>query len=91
MSNKRRHIVMEEQDVVTVLAAIDAHQTIFSNVSKNVGNCGWANDPTKWFITFYASDRRWGKIAADLSNIGEITVKVSPRGATELYFKRNES
>ena len=91
MINKRRHIVVEEKDVTTVLTAINTHQTFLNNTNKNVGNCGWADEPEKWFITFYASDRKWGKIAADLSSIGEITVKVSPRGATDLYFMRKES
>lgn len=86
---KRRYLIMDELDVLTVLTAINNHHTFFSNRFKLVGNCGWENEPSKWFVGFDASDKRWSKIAAELSNIGKITVKVNPGGATDLYFTKD--
>ena len=84
-----RKIIVEDTDVTTVLAAINRHQGFFSNANKRVGECGWADEPTKWYIHFYASSREWGKIAKDLSELGEIRVKVAPGGTTDLYYTRN--
>lgn len=83
---KSRKLFVEESDVTTVLEVINRYQGYFSNNYKLVGSCGWADEPTKWFIGFSTTDKKWGHIAADLSGIGEITVKVTPGGATELYF-----
>ena len=88
-NQKRRYLIAEEKDVTTVLTAIDNHLGFLSNNSKVVGNCGWAEEPTKWYIHFYASEREWGKIARNLSETGKINVHVAPSGTTDLYFKRN--
>ena len=88
-NNKRRYLIVEEADVTTVLSVIDRHQSLFGNNDKLTGNCGWKNEPTKWYVRFYASDKQWGKIAGELSSLGNITVKVTPSGATDLYFMRN--
>lgn len=84
-----RKLIVEEADVTTVLAAINRHQGFFSNINKRVGNCGWADEATKWYVHFYASSREWGQIAKDLSEFGIIRVNVTPGGATELYYARN--
>ena len=89
-NQKRRKLIVDEADVTTVLTTINRHQGFFSNNNKTTGNCGWKNDPSKWYVHFYASDRQWGKIAGELSALGEIRVNVTPGGATELYYKRNE-
>lgn len=88
-NNKRHYLIVEEADVTTVLTAINRHQGFFSNNDKLTANCGWKNEPTKWYVRFYASDKQWGKIAMELSMLGKIYVNVSPGGTTELYFMRN--
>lgn len=85
---KTHRLYVEEIDVTTVLGIINRHQSMFGNNHKLVGDCGWSDDPTKWFITFYTSDKKWGRIAADMSEIGQLNVKVTPGGTTELYFTR---
>lgn len=85
---RRRNLVVEENEVTTVLSVINRHQGFFSNDSKIVKNCGWAKDPSKWVIQFYATEREWGLMTTDLSKLGEITVKVKPGGTTDLYFTR---
>lgn len=90
-NNKRHYLIVEETDVTTVLTVINRHQSFFGNNDKLTGNCGWKNDPTKWYVRFYASDKQWGKIAGELSKLGNITVNVTPSGATALHYKRNES
>jgi len=89
MYQKRRALVMEENDVTLVLAVINRHQGFFSNKYKIVENCGWTKDPTKWDVRFYASEKEWGHMAGDLSKLGDITVKVKPSGTTDLYFVKN--
>lgn len=88
-NQKRRYLIVDEKDVTTVLTVINRHQGFFSNNDKLAENCGWANEPTKWYVRFYASDREWGRIAGELSKLGKIYVNVTPGGATDLYFARN--
>lgn len=83
---KRRYLIVEEKDVTTVLTTINRHQGFFSNNNKLVGNCGWAKEPSKWYVRFYASDKEWSLIAGDLAKLGAIAVKVTPGGTTDLCF-----
>lgn len=89
LNNKRRYIIVEEADVTTVLTAINRHRGFFSSTDNITGNCGWKDEPTKWYVRFSASNKQWGKIAGELSKLGNIIVNVTPRGATDLYFTRN--
>lgn len=88
---KRRALIVEETDVTLVLAAINNHQGFFSNDNKIVKNCGWDVDPTKWVVEFYASNREWSLMAEEMSESGDITVKVKPSGTAELYFTKKGS
>lgn len=89
---KRRNLIVEESDVTKLIEIINKHQGFFSNNNKVIGNCGWADEPTKWYLDFYASSKEWGLIAGELSEIGDITVKTSPnKRMTHLYFTRKES
>lgn len=88
-NQRKQYLIVEEQDVTTVLSVINRHQGLFSNNSKNTGNCGWKDEPTKWYVRFYASDRQWGRIAGELSKIGKIYVNVTPGGTTELYYMKD--
>lgn len=90
-NQKRRYLIIEEADVTAVLAAINRSQGFFSKSDMSTGNCGWKEEPTKWYVRFYASDKQWGKIARELCTLGGINVHVTPSGATELYFKRELS
>lgn len=85
---KRRNLVVEETDVTAVLTVINRHQGFFSNDNKIVKSCGWAKDPSKWVIQFYATEREWSLMTTDLSKLGEITIKVKPSGTADLYFTR---
>lgn len=83
-----RKLIVEESDVTTVLATINRHQGFFSDVNKRVGECGWADEPTKWYVQFYASTKEWRRITKDLSELGEIIMKLAPGGATDMYYVR---
>lgn len=88
MFGQKRCLIMEECDVTTILKVINHYQGFFTKSSKCVGSCERAEDPSKWYIYFYASDKVWGQIAGDLVKFGHIVVKVNPAGTAELYFKR---
>lgn len=88
--DKRRCIIVEEADVTTVLTAITRNRGFLgSSNNATTGNCGWKNEPTKWYVRFNATRKQWGKIAGDLKKLGNFTVTVSSGGTTELYYKRN--
>ena len=85
-----REFIVEEKDVTTVLTAINQH-TKFQQVS--VGNCGWGDgEESKWYVIFDASNKQYGSIVADLSELGDFRLNVRPsKKQTDVYFERNES
>lgn len=88
-NQKRRIIVVEEKDLTTVLAVLNNHRGFFDSKEKTIENCGWADEPTKWFIKFDASNKHWGRIADELKQFGKFYVNVTRRGTTDLCFERN--
>lgn len=85
---KSRHLIMDEKDVTTVISAINkGHQYQFMS-----GNCGWALEPTKWFIIFKANDKQYGEVLKNLKKTGEFHIEVSPNSRqVDLYFERRET
>lgn len=61
---KRCHLVLEEQDVINTLKMINKHHRIVPDMA--VGNCGWADDPNKWFIHFTTTRAKWNVIRNEL-------------------------
>lgn len=51
---KRRHIVMNKEDVMNTLEFINS----IGLYDVGIGNCCW-DDERKWFIDFDASDMKW--------------------------------
>lgn len=69
---KRHHLIVEEKDVMSLLKVFDnvnRSSRLVHTMNMEIGNCGWANEPTKWFIRFDTTDRKWKKILAELSHI----------------------
>jgi hypothetical protein len=82
----RREFIMNEKDVTTALSVINAHTSF--NI-KHVGNCGWANQPTTWFVVFDATNNEYKRIVKELINVyGKISVTARPGGKQDLYFER---
>lgn len=87
MFNKEREFIVEESDVTTVLNIINEYRSLGRNMS--VGNCEWEDEKSKWFISFFATDRKYGKIITELLAIGELKTKVRPNEKyIDLYFER---
>ncbi len=84
--NDSREFILEEKDVTTVLEVINSNYKTAPRLS--VGNCGWADDPTKWFIIFNANDKIYGKVVKSLKEIGELKLDVRPGGQVDVCFER---
>ena len=72
---RRRYLVMEETDVLGILMTVNSQFKLYINQQLAVGNCGWAKEPTKWFIHFDASDRQWGSIVTELNERFNLSIK----------------
>lgn len=69
---RRRRLIVEEKDMMSVLRALDTvsrSSKLPYAMSMEVGNCGWADEPTKWFVEFDATDRRWKNVIAELKHV----------------------
>ena len=58
---KRRHIIVNEIDIVKVIKALDTKR--IHNIE--IGNCGW-DDAHKWFIYFKVNNNKWHKLVQEL-------------------------
>lgn len=83
-TNKRRTFIVEEKDVTTVLGVINRKRRQFDCC---VGNCGWNNEDSEWFIMFHDTDKMYGSIVKELQKIGELTVDVRPGEKVVLVFR----
>lgn len=66
---KRYYLVLDRNDVLTAIEVINKFESWYVGQNLAVGNCGWANEPYKWFIHFTAPVSKWRKM------IGEFTHK----------------
>lgn len=87
MVSKTREFIVEEKDVTMVLDVINKHRKTFN---LYVGNCGWADTPNKWFISFDAKDKNYGKIINELNEMGTFKLDVRPKGQVDLWFTRKD-
>jgi hypothetical protein len=84
-TKKPHEFIIEEKDVTTVLAVINNHRKSFET---ELGNCGWAEEPSKWFIMVYLRDKDYGKVIEELNKIGTFKLDVRPKGQVDLCFER---
>lgn len=83
---KMREFIVDEKDVTAVITVINKHRRY---ADMSVGNCGWAEEPEKWFIIFHEYDKVYGQIVDELNKIGTFRLNVSPSFTeVELYFER---
>ena len=64
---KTRQFIVDEEDVMFVLKAVSNCQDWFDG---STGNCGWADEPNKWFVTFRATDKQYVNIIKKLREFG---------------------
>ena len=64
---KTRQFIVDEGDVMIVLKAVSNCQDWFDG---RTGNCGWADEPNKWFVTFRATDKQYVNIIKKLREFG---------------------
>lgn len=86
-TKSRRVFIVEESDVTLVLAGINRQHK--AAPSLRVGHCGWADEPTKWFVMFDANDKVYGNVVKNLKTIGKFKLEVRPGGIVDIYFERD--
>lgn len=64
---KRYYLVLERCDVLDVIEVINNYRSWYVGQDLAVGNCGWANEPSMWFIHFSAPVSKWRKIINELN------------------------
>lgn len=83
---RRRNFIVNEADVTTVIKVINEHR---KNYEVQTNNCGWADEPDKWFVAFEACDEEYGHIVEDLNNLGTFSLNVSPNyRVVDLCYER---
>lgn len=80
----RRYLIVEEKDVTAILTVINRQYRIYSSQNLAVGNCGWADEPTKWFIHFDATSKQYDNILKDIIEQGALKVSKRPKGQRDL-------
>lgn len=80
----RRYLIVEEKDVTAVLTVINRQYRFYNSQGLVVGNCGWADEPTKWFIHFDATSKQYDNILKDIIEQGALKVSKRPKGQRDL-------
>lgn len=60
---ERHHLVVDEETVTKVLKEINARNKKDPDIK--VDNCGWADDPNKWFIHFTTTKAKWRQFVVE--------------------------
>lgn len=84
---KRYYYVTEEKNVTTVLDVINSEQKWRTDQNLRVGNCGWADDKTQWFIHFDATGKQITAIIKKLNEKFKMEIKDQP---DRVYLVRKE-
>lgn len=84
-NKKNRTILMDVNDVTTVLGFVNHHRQYDS---VRVGNCGWGQEYNTWFVMFDADDKVYGEIMKGLMKIGKFNLSVRPGGKVDMLFER---
>lgn len=72
---KHRHkIVLDEKDVMKALKIIDDTSIICILNEMEIGNCGWADEPTMWFIHFTFANTDWSDCLSKLKQIRSLRI-----------------
>ena len=69
---RRRTIIMEEKDVSKVLSIVNKYVKITFDQGIVINNCGWEDDPTKWFMLLYSTNGQWNSISEELRHIESV-------------------
>ena len=88
---KRHYLIVDEGNVLEVLRKIDEQIVWYVNQNLSIDNCGWADDPKKWFIHFNASENQWMLIIDELEKSGYDLVIKNKRLESIFVIKRQES
>ena len=85
MFKKTREFIVEEKDVTTVVDVVNREAKYFD---YKIGNCGWAEEPTKWFIIFEMTEKKFGRVVKDLNEIGVIKLDGGSGRNAKVYVER---
>lgn len=71
---KRRHrLILDDSDILTMLKVLDdikRESRFYIAMDMEIGNCGWADEPEKWFMFFDETNKQWKSTIAKLNAIG---------------------
>lgn len=81
---EKHHLVVEEEDLVRVLKVIQSSHRIVPEMT--VGNCGWADDASKWFIHFGTTRYTWKKLIQELKIVRAFNNNSIPKNTVGLVY-----
>ena len=87
----RQYLILEEKNVTEVISVVNKPFGKIFRPNMTVGNCGWADEPSKWFVHFDAPLKYWMSIITELNAKGyELTIdKRNPKDI--VLSKRSEA
>ena len=86
MFEKVREFLVDEEDLIMVLKAINKHVGYF-NGDILTGD----KDSKTWFVSFSTTNKKYGLIMNDLNKFGEFKLQVSSKGKSDVYFERHKN
>lgn len=82
---KRRHLIVEEKDVLTALKVVNQNRDFAWLKDMAVGTYESEGQPTRWFVHFFASEEKWLRIRKELQVIRVWDREDIPETGGEIY------
>lgn len=83
--SKEREIIVNVDDVMAILKAINIH---LGYLDGQVGALELGDDKSKWFVSFNANDKEYGAIIKELERKGEFKLKPNSDDELKVVFER---
>lgn len=83
----RRCFIMEEKNVTSILTVLNRHYRWYNSWNLAVGSCAWADEPTKWFIHFDATNKQYDNVLKDILQFGSVKVITGRKGKRDLLVE----
>lgn len=80
---KRHRLIVEENDMTELLTIFNSHTSNVVKQKQVIGNCGWKDYKTKWFMFISVSNANWNDIEDELVSKGFV-MEIKEDGYTYL-------
>lgn len=88
LMRKERKLILDKEDVMTVLEVLDTirpQARFYTLMSMEIGNCRWAKEPAKWYMSFTLSNKNWRTV---INGLHKENRRITLKGDERYYLEK---